>query len=107
MELIEKLLEACELQQYFSVLQDNDIDDSIILELNNDDLKELGLSLGHRKQLLKAIENHLSSQDEVALANESITKATPAPTAGASSHGTADAEWLHLTIVFCDLVGLP
>jgi class 3 adenylate cyclase/tetratricopeptide (TPR) repeat protein len=104
MELIEKLLKATDLQQYLAVLQENDIDDSIILELDNDDLKELGFSLGHRKQLLKAIENYPGASEKGEEPEESTATVT-VPTTDSAPQGTAEAERLHLTIVFCDLVG--
>ncbi len=44
------------LGQYVQTFADNHIDYSILPYLTDDDLKNLGLSLGHRKRLLKAIE---------------------------------------------------
>ena len=45
-------LERLELGQYAQVMADNDVDLDILRQLSDDDLKELGLSLGHRRKLL-------------------------------------------------------
>src|SRR5579863_961925 len=44
------------LGQYAQTFADNHIEYSVLPYLTDDDLKNLGLSLGHRKRLLKAIE---------------------------------------------------
>lgn len=49
-------LSAIGLEQYTDVLEENDIDFDVIMECSDDDLKELGIPLGGRKRLLKAIE---------------------------------------------------
>src|SRR5215469_11986753 len=43
------------LGQYAQTFADNHVDYSLLPYLTDDDLKNLGLSLGHRKKLLKAI----------------------------------------------------
>lgn len=43
------------LQQYVQTFIDNDIDGVALLDLEERHLKELGVSLGHRMKLLKAI----------------------------------------------------
>lgn len=47
-------LVAIGLGQYADVIAENDVDLDVAAELNNDDLQELGLSLGHRKKFLRA-----------------------------------------------------
>jgi len=42
-------------EQHVQLFEDNEIDGEVLFDLTNDDLKELGLSLGSRKKLLKAI----------------------------------------------------
>lgn len=76
------------LGQYESVFAANDIDAEILPELTDGDLQTLGLSLGHRKKLLKAI---------AALENSPLG-VTAKPT-------STDAERRQLTVMFCDLVG--
>ena len=48
-------LEKLGLGKYQSVFAENDIDFEVLLELTEQELEKLGLSLGHRKKLLKAI----------------------------------------------------
>jgi hypothetical protein len=43
------------LEDLVDLLAENEIDGETLFDLNNVDLKELGLSLGRRKKLLKAI----------------------------------------------------
>src|SRR5690242_7223818 len=87
---IEKWLCSLGLQQYMAAFRDNAIDAEILPELTDADLEKLGVVLGHRKRLLKAI------------ATLAVPKATPV--GPAPSHGDG-AERRHLTVMFCDLVG--
>src|SRR5260370_40935576 len=43
------------LEQYADLFEGNDIDLDILAELSDGDLEQLGLSLGNRRRLLKAI----------------------------------------------------
>ena len=85
------------LDKYIEVFAENDIDLRVLPELSEQDLKELGVSLGHRRLLQKAI----SGLDEH----------TSSPTSSESEHGVAstspsgEAERRQLTVMFCDLVG--
>ncbi len=51
------------LGRYVEVFVENDVDLRTIPELTEDDLKELGLSLGHRRTLQKAVKS-LSRNDQ-------------------------------------------
>jgi class 3 adenylate cyclase/predicted ATPase len=84
-EPAKTLLETLGLGQYAQVFADNDIDLVVVWELTDDDLKGLGMSLGHRKKLLRAIAAATPSRTE--------------PTQGR----TGKAERRQLTIMFCDL----
>jgi class 3 adenylate cyclase len=87
-------LRSLGLGQYESAFCDNDIDAEVLNELTDGDLEKLGVSLGHRKRLLKAI----SSLG----APEIPTKPTgPVP----ARTSTDAAERRQLTVMFCDLVG--
>jgi class 3 adenylate cyclase/predicted ATPase len=91
---IEKWLCGLGLQQYVTTFRDNAIDAEILPELNEADLEKLGVVLGHRKRLLKAIATIASPAG--------LERATPdgqAPSIGDS------AERRQLTVMFCDLVG--
>ena len=67
-------------------------------ELADDDLKDLGLSLGARKRLLKAIAAfHQEVLDLPAEYGAVHAKAKTTP--------VSDAERCQITVMFCDLVG--
>ena len=98
---VRQWLEALELGKYAGLFAENDIDFDVLTELADDDLKELGLSLGHRKKLLKAI-NNLAGGGEPAPISGPTTAQPAAPPTSAIS---AEAERRQLTVMFCDLVG--
>jgi len=72
----------------------NRIDADILAELNDDDLKQLGIPLGDRKRLLKAV--------ATLGAIETVAKLT---SFRATQPLTDAAERRQLTVMFCDLVG--
>ena len=87
-------LRSLGLAQYEALFRQNDIDAEVLGDLTDADLEKLGLTLGHRKRLLKAI----ASLD----GTETVAKPTsPAP----PSLSTDAAERRPITIMFCDLVG--
>ena len=51
---IAKWLKENGLGEHAALFAENDIDVDLLAELTDDDLKELGLSMGHRKRLLRA-----------------------------------------------------
>jgi class 3 adenylate cyclase/predicted ATPase len=83
-------LDKIGLPEYAPIFAEHAIDREILADLNDQDLKDLGIPLGHRKTLLKAIAA-LSPADET----------SPPRPAGAR----AQAERRQLTVLFCDLVG--
>jgi hypothetical protein len=56
------LLRKPGLGQYEAVFRESEIDQEVLLELTDADLKELGVPLGHPKRLLKAISNLASPE---------------------------------------------
>ena len=80
------------LGQYEDVFLRNEIDGSVLPDLTEGDFEKLGVPMGHRKRLLKAI------------ANLDTTKPTQ-PESHAPSTSTDTAERRQLTVMFCDLVG--
>ncbi len=48
-------LQELGLERYAQAFLDNDIAPAVLPELSDQDLKDLGVSLGHRRLLLKAI----------------------------------------------------
>ena len=83
-------LENIGLGQYAESFARNDVDFEVLPELSEEDLKELGLTLGHRRRLLKAIAA-LPRQPQ------------PSPSS-ALPRGKSDAERRQLTLMFVDLV---
>ena len=65
------------LEQHAETFAANDIDLDLLPDLSDEDLKELGLSLGHRRRLLRAISETLSEQSQ------------PTPFAGAAAGSDA------------------
>jgi class 3 adenylate cyclase/tetratricopeptide (TPR) repeat protein len=87
MQEIAEWLEKLGLGQYAQRFARNGIDISVLPELMDEDFEKLGVLLGHRRKMLRAI----AALDPAALI------ASPAP--------PHDAERRHLTVMFCDLVG--
>ncbi|OAF07275.1 adenylate/guanylate cyclase domain-containing protein [Bradyrhizobium neotropicale] len=87
MQQIAEWLENLGLGQYAQRFAQNGIDVGVLPELMDDDFEKLGVLLGHRRRMLRAI----AELDPATLI------ASPAP-----PHG---AERRHLTVMFCDLVG--
>src|SRR5262245_47569889 len=87
-------LRRYDLGQYAQTFAENHIEYSVLSDLTEDDLEKLGVSLGHRKILLRAI-----NADRAA-----TTQAAPASTV-ASRAQHRDAEFRQITVMFCDLEG--
>ncbi len=88
---IEQWLEALGLGGYAEAFAANDIDTDVLPRLTEAHLKELGVSIGDRLRLLKAID----ALDAAKLPEGRLAVATHA----------GDAERRQLTVMFCDLVG--
>jgi len=84
---IAEWLNALGLGQYAQRFADNDIDTNILPDLTDADLEKIGVSLGHRKRILRAI----AELDEAALSSEATRADAP--------------QRRQLTVMFCDLVG--
>jgi SAM domain (Sterile alpha motif) len=65
MQQVADWLEKLGLGQYAQRFAENDISFSVLTDLTDQDLKEIGVSLGHRRQLLRAIANF----DKIAVAS--------------------------------------
>lgn len=95
-------LESLDLDRYRDVFQQNAITWDVLTELNDGDLASLGVVLGHRKRLLRAIAHLSQKADSDGLQPVPIAagpEATPFPS------GQDQAERRQLTVMFCDLVG--
>jgi class 3 adenylate cyclase len=97
------------LSQYAETFADNDIDGEALLELEEAHLKEIGLSLGHRVRLMKAIVELRMANGRPALVLGDVPASKiampPAEVRGAASQSSADGERRQLTVMFADLVG--
>ena len=83
------------LSRYEAAFRDNSIGPDILPDLTSDDLEKLGVTLGDRKRLLKAIASLGPAQT---LAKPSGPPPAPLPQENA-------AERRQLTVMFSDLVG--
>ena len=84
-------LRSLSLERYEPVFRDNEIDTAVLPELTDQHLAELGLPLGPRLKLLKAI--------------AALRRDAPSPAAGTAPPAASPAERRQLTVLFCDLVG--
>jgi class 3 adenylate cyclase/predicted ATPase len=92
MKGIAEWLASIGLSEYAQRFADNAIDLSVLRDLTEQDLKDLGVLLGHRRKMLRAI----AELEGTALA----------PTETATESAPQDAaERRHLTVMICDLVG--
>jgi class 3 adenylate cyclase len=96
MDQIADWLEKLGLGQYAQRFVENDISFSVLPDLTDQDLKEIGVSLGHRRQLLRAIAE-LPSHEKIA--------PKPAGTTAAAVSIADTAERRQVTVMFSDLVG--
>src|SRR5262249_43574093 len=88
---IAEWLASLDLGEYARRFAENGVDLSTIRDLTENDLKELGVLLGHRRKMLRAIAE---------LQGVPATKPHTA-VAAAQDH----AERRHITVMFCDMVG--
>jgi class 3 adenylate cyclase/predicted ATPase len=89
-------LRSIGLEQYEAVFRENAIDSDVLPELSEGDLEKLGIPLGDRKRLIKAI--------------RAMVVTTPGDFVASGAGGDAQtrggaAERRHLTVMICDLVG--
>ncbi|MCA1452699.1 AAA family ATPase [Bradyrhizobium sp. BRP22] len=89
---IGEWLEELGLGQYRALFSDQAIDSDVVPDLTDDDLARLGLPLGHRKKLLKAIDLLLGRERTSQHAPVEVMRIRP------------DAERRQLTVLICDLV---
>ena len=103
MQSISEWLHSLGLDQYVQVFSDNDVDLELLPSLSEQDLEKLGVSMGHRKKLLKAI----AELNDATAAAPATTPETAAPSSMATAPRllTDAGERRQLTVLFCDMVG--
>jgi class 3 adenylate cyclase len=92
MKDIAEWLASIGLGEYAQRFAENRIDASVLRALNDQDLEKIGIPLGHRKKMLRAIAE---------LGGAVLT--TPQAVTGPNRQDTAERR--HLTVMICDLVG--
>jgi class 3 adenylate cyclase len=102
MQQIAEWLKKLGISEYAARFTENGIDVSVLPHLTDQDLKDLGVLLGHRRKILAATAE-LGSEPAAPPAPPPVT---PAPVSAAAATTAPDAaERRHLTVMFCDLVG--
>ena len=86
-------LEELGLGQYRALFSDQAIDSDVLPDLTDDDLVRLGVPLGHRKKLFRAIDDLLGRETTEQIAPIKLVRTRP------------DAERRQLTVLICDMVG--
>jgi class 3 adenylate cyclase/predicted ATPase len=84
------------LGRYGQAFRENEIDSDVLRELTESDLEKLGIPLGHRKKLLRAIAGLSAAEADPRAAPGAVSSAPPRP---------LEAERRQLTVMFIDLVG--
>jgi class 3 adenylate cyclase/tetratricopeptide (TPR) repeat protein len=94
---IAEWLQSLGLGQYTSLFETNGIDVDVVALLSDSELEKLGVLLGHRKKILRAISEIGSTR---------LMSAPDAAASDATSPALAEGgERRQLTVLFCDMVG--
>lgn len=96
--MVSAWLEANGFARFIELFEENEIDEDVLAELDENDLAGLGISLGARKKLLKAIRSASFPAD----ASHSSKSLSPGI---AKQPPQSAAERRQLTVMFVDLVG--
>ena len=94
MQQIADWLEKLGLGQYAQTFAENGIDISVLRDLTDQDLKDIGVLLGHRRKILRAIGEFSSA-----------APLTTQPAVGTERKPEDTAERRQVTVLFSDLVG--
>ncbi|MDH3666388.1 MAG: AAA family ATPase [Paracoccaceae bacterium] len=96
---LEDWLQSIGCGDYIDAFRDADVSFDLVRELNSEDLRELGLSLGDRKRFLRAVAELTAGDGAAAVQNAEEAAPEPEP------YHVAQAERRRLTVMFVDLVG--
>jgi class 3 adenylate cyclase len=96
MQQIAEWLKDLGMPEYAECFAENKIDISVLPDLTEQHLKDLGVALGHRLKMLRAIRD-LSGASVAATASAALVETEP--------NRRDDAERRQLTVMFTDLVG--
>src|SRR5215467_147417 len=105
MQQIAEWLEKLGMSEYAQRFADNGIDVSVLPHLTDQDLKDVGVLLGHRRKMLAAIVS--LNEMPAAAANAHVAESAPQSIRVATSPQAAEpiGERRYVTVMFCDLVG--
>ena len=92
------------LEQHEELFVENDVDLDVVSDLTEEDLASLGLTLGQRKKIMRAI-RALAEAGPAPPPAPSAPPAPEPPSPAAPVQPSGGAERRHLTVMFCDLVG--
>jgi len=98
---VREWLRGLGLGQYGQTFRDNKIDADVLADLTDGDLETLGIPLGDRKRLLKAIAASVALEPRPA----HTRWVAGAPPSAQQIFAPPDAERRPITVMFCDLVG--
>jgi predicted ATPase/class 3 adenylate cyclase len=88
-------LRSLGLEKYEYIFIANAIDTDVLPDLTENDFEKLGIPLGDRKRLMKAVRGMAVGS----------TSAVPSRDSGGGAQDVQSAERRHLTVMICDLVG--
>ena len=97
---VAQRLNAIDLGQYEALFREHEIDASVLPDLVETDLEKIGVPLGHRKRVMRAVAALSAVETPPSAAKRASAKRSPS-----ASTSAAEAERRHLTVMFCDLVG--
>src|SRR5271166_3178105 len=97
---VAQWLNAIDLGQYEALFREHEIDANVLPDLVEADLEKIGVPLGHRKRLMRAIAALSAGGTPPAAAKPTSAQPSPSPPTS-----RAEAERRPITVMFCDLVG--
>src|SRR5580698_809480 len=97
---VAQWLNAIDLGQYAALFHEHKIDAGVLPDLVEADLEKIGVPLGHRKRLMRAIAALSADGTPPTAAKPASAQPSPSP-----PRSGAEAERRPITVMFCDLVG--
>ena len=97
---VAQWLNAIDLGQYAALFHEHEIDAGVLPDLVEADLEKIGVPLGHRKRLMRAIAALSAGGTPPSAAKPASAEPSPSP-----PRSGAEAERRPITVMFCDLVG--
>jgi class 3 adenylate cyclase len=97
---VAQWLNAIDLGQYEALFREHEIDADVLPDLVEADLEKIGVPLGHRKRLMRAVAVLSAGGTPPSAAKPASVQPSPSP----PTSGT-EAERRSITVMFSDLVG--